>query len=570
MRIGGWQLAFVVVSALLGMGSFCQVTKSGPPPPKTILDTPQSPRTFDGDVRTVCGGKTFPVDHDVEWQPVVGGVDEAYAVTGLSGSVVESNCSGGDFVFTHPMGPDWETYIAVDRQYAGVLAPANQSPHQLGAGKEFEIAQQKADEFGFYDGIMGTEIDQGMSQPRYHACSPATVDAECPASPTTPRCANRDPKTADRTVIFGRWIVDCGHPDFHTEIHPPLLSVVGYATTDQRSDYTIEGRPFLTSQHFNGESWWQNAQESLAKGNAACMFVPPLLPCPFNVDWSSTMLPPFAGTTTMVFYIRPSSPPPTPTSTMKMRGRVYLRPGVTFEASARDDSYQVVVTMNGDEYPVPDVAKYDGTIPFQLSDLGDACKVTNDRGSSQCEFFGLQALLEALWIGVHPLTPDNYARYRRLNVQQIWADEAANQPTGDPNVADFQVLPAKQSLFPIQGTFSVEWVGEPTGRTIAISPQELNFALSNTPSLPITLKASGTLPVTIRSFSIDGPNSGDFTISADACTGHTLMPGNTCQITIRYAASGVGGRSVTLHVNDDAVGSPQAVPMSGLGWVTMR
>jgi hypothetical protein len=29
----------------------------------------------------------------------------------------------------------------------------------------------------------------------------------------------------DRVAVFGRWIVDCGHDDFHAEIHPPLLMV---------------------------------------------------------------------------------------------------------------------------------------------------------------------------------------------------------------------------------------------------------------------------------------------------------------------------------------------------------
>lgn len=567
MRARVLQVVVVVAGAGLGLGSYCQVSKTAPPPPKTILDTPQSPRSFTGDFASRCGGQKFPRGHEIEWEPMVGGVDETYAVTGLSGSVVEATCAGTDFIYTHPMGMDWETFISVDRQYQGLLAPTNWRPEP---GDELVGAQKRAAALGLSEGILGTEIEQGMSQPRYRACPPEGVPARCPSGMPSPRdCTRRRPGTADRTAMFGRWIVDCGHDDFHTEIHPPLLSVVGYATSDDRSDYTIEGRPFLTSQYFNGKTWWTNAHDTLRDANIACLFVPPVFPCPFNVDWSATMLPPFSGTTTMVFYIRPSSPRPSSVSTMKLRGRVYIRRGVTFEASPRDDAYQVVVTMNGDEYQVPTVAPYDGRRPYSLADLGNVCLGTGDGKSDECLFFGLQANLEALWISLHPLTPDNYASYRSLDIARVWADELANQPTAPPDIADFQVLPAKASLYPIQGMFSVEWEGRPTGRALALSPRELDFATRNSQTAPVALRSIGTAAVQIRSVAIEGTHAADFML-ADGCTGRSLSPGATCEATITYTASGFGARTATLRIDDDADGAPHLVPLAGPGWVTMR
>ena len=63
----------------------------------------------------------------------------------------------------------------------------------------------------------------------------------------------------DRVAVFGRWIVDCGHDDFHTEIHPPLLlaSAGVYNQPSPQSpapgQFTralITSRPYLVGQTF--------------------------------------------------------------------------------------------------------------------------------------------------------------------------------------------------------------------------------------------------------------------------------------------------------------------------------
>jgi hypothetical protein len=65
-------------------------------------------------------------------------------------------------------------------------------------------------------------------------------------------------KTGTRIATFGRWIVDSGHPDFHTEIHPPLLMATATAAPPPRGVYgaserthlEIMSRPFSVSQKF--------------------------------------------------------------------------------------------------------------------------------------------------------------------------------------------------------------------------------------------------------------------------------------------------------------------------------
>src|SRR6266568_453510 len=72
------------------------------------------------------------------------------------------------------------------------------------------------------------------------------------------------PQDGDRVVVFGRWIVDAGHDDFHTEIHPPLITVRAHQALSpisiaagslvrvpDRTNSTVIGRPYLVSQIFS-------------------------------------------------------------------------------------------------------------------------------------------------------------------------------------------------------------------------------------------------------------------------------------------------------------------------------
>jgi hypothetical protein len=60
-----------------------------------------------------------------------------------------------------------------------------------------------------------------------------------------------------RIATFGRWIVDTGHPDFHTEIHAPLLMAVAKPApppagvlASEMTHVEIMSRPYTVSQRF--------------------------------------------------------------------------------------------------------------------------------------------------------------------------------------------------------------------------------------------------------------------------------------------------------------------------------
>jgi len=202
----------------------------------------------------LCDGRTF-LDNRTplfEWTPVFGGEYDANLV-GVSGTIIEEpSYSDADVWFTHPFGFDWEFHIAPDQSYGDLLAPSSGCTEFASTGEpcvnpyvdkvddEVHDAVINAHNEGFalptsplgVQGILGVETDQGLVPPDYRGRA----------------------HKGDRVALFGRWIADCGHADFHSEMHPPLLMAFGRQVTGaagQPVTYSeVISRPYLVSQTF--------------------------------------------------------------------------------------------------------------------------------------------------------------------------------------------------------------------------------------------------------------------------------------------------------------------------------
>ena len=173
-----------------------------------------------------------------EWAEIVPG-KQMY----ISGTVAQSEFSQGDLNFTHPFGKDIVADITPDRPYA-------QLAQRLGTG---------SDEDGPPPGTLHWELsrnlfprnEQGFYLPGYL------------------------PGRGDRIASYGRWIVDCGHDDFHTEIHPPAFLAVAHpegSTTVSHAFYN----PYFETQLFTPD-----ATLSAELGNARRLSDPNTRPFPF-------------------------------------------------------------------------------------------------------------------------------------------------------------------------------------------------------------------------------------------------------------------------------------------------
>jgi hypothetical protein len=102
--------------------------------------------------------------------------------------------------------------------------------------------------------------------------------------------------------------------------------------------------------------------------------------------------------------------------------------------------------------------------------------------------------------------------------------------------------------------------------SIRLSQTSLNFgnqAVDTTSATKrVTLKNTGTAALTISSIAItQGTN---FAISKNSCQG-TLNPNKVCNVDVTFTPTQLGALSDTLTFTDNAVGSPQAIPLSGTG-----
>jgi FG-GAP-like repeat/Abnormal spindle-like microcephaly-assoc'd, ASPM-SPD-2-Hydin len=108
-----------------------------------------------------------------------------------------------------------------------------------------------------------------------------------------------------------------------------------------------------------------------------------------------------------------------------------------------------------------------------------------------------------------------------------------------------------------------------TGSAHTVSTSSLTFgsqAVGST-SAPQTLSFTntGTLPVTINSISVTGPQAGDFGVGIGCSVPDYLAGGADCIMTITFTPAALGARSATLNISDSDSSTPQTVALSGTG-----
>ena len=85
------------------------------------------------------------------------------------------------------------------------------------------------------------------------------------------------------------------------------------------------------------------------------------------------------------------------------------------------------------------------------------------------------------------------------------------------------------------------------------------------PVRTVTVSNHGTADLHLATADVKGPNARDFAKVGDTCSGAAIPAGGNCTVSLRFAPTAVGSRVASLQVTDDAVGSPQLVPLTGTG-----
>lgn len=102
---------------------------------------------------------------------------------------------------------------------------------------------------------------------------------------------------------------------------------------------------------------------------------------------------------------------------------------------------------------------------------------------------------------------------------------------------------------------------------VTLSPTSLTFASQNIGSASsaqtVTLTNSGTASLSITSVAITGTNAGDYS-ETNTC-GSSVAAGANCAISVIFNPTAAGTRTGSISIADNAIGSPQTVPLSGTG-----
>jgi 6-phosphogluconolactonase (cycloisomerase 2 family) len=141
------------------------------------------------------------------------------------------------------------------------------------------------------------------------------------------------------------------------------------------------------------------------------------------------------------------------------------------------------------------------------------------------------------------------------------------------NAQDGSLTEVANSPFPAGGTaFNLAISGTSvqaiSGPSASFTLPALNFG-SVTESQQVTLvthlvnNGDQSLTINLNSVSISGPNSADFSEST-TCSA-ALSPNANCSFSVTFKPSTATTESATLQINDNAPGSPQNIPLSGIG-----
>jgi hypothetical protein len=107
------------------------------------------------------------------------------------------------------------------------------------------------------------------------------------------------------------------------------------------------------------------------------------------------------------------------------------------------------------------------------------------------------------------------------------------------------------------------------GAVVSLAPTALAFPNqvvgTTSGSQTVTVTNSGSANLIVSTVSITGTNASDFATQSNSCAGASIAPNGTCLVALVFKPSVSGIESATLSIADNALSSPQSVPLSGTG-----
>jgi hypothetical protein len=489
--------------------------------------------------KKICGDAVWlPGSAPREWESILD-ADKSNSnseIVGVTGNVFNPHVSTADVWFTHPFGMDFN----YDVQWKANPNFDFLSSPRIKPDADEDNARINALQNGF-NGDIHVEMDSAFVPLFYR------------------------PQAGNTVAVFGRWVVDCGHDNYQSEIHPPLMFVKATAPPAVGGGFYTEAaiisRPFMIKQDFdNGNSLLKHIQNETGKlitlaattGPGAAGFHYTAIP---NILKKS-----FSGTHLLAFNLRPPRKPKS-NEQLFLTYHLTVRTGVTVAITDINDGLGTInVTVLLDEltYSYPALPA-----PITENIAIETLKKFDDR------------LKTALWIGQFGAAANPFVLIalekgvttQRYNIP-VYPEPADVRLTMNQLRANSQagIIVNDDQVYPIRGSMRVEWNSvAPSPSITPCSGRNLSPLVSNTPAINffpnnltksqlITISNPTNTAIQLGKLNLTGTDSDKFRLESssiiivrgggaqppETCSNTVLPPQGSCQFRIAMAKNTIG------------------------------
>jgi hypothetical protein len=169
------------------------------------------------------GGNPLQAKVVREWGDIASGGKQIL----VSGSVAKTHLGPQDNPITHPYGDDLSMDVVLEpqfTQFSRQLGPAEEANGQM----HVEIASGLIPHGRRASGASATQTWRQLSDFNLTGFQPGFDK----------------PALGDRILVMGRWIIDCGHPNYGTELHP-----MAFVAWTHRKGATTVARTYFNPYH---------------------------------------------------------------------------------------------------------------------------------------------------------------------------------------------------------------------------------------------------------------------------------------------------------------------------------
>ena len=150
---------------------------------------------------------------------------------------------------------------------------------------------------------------------------------------------------------------------------------------------------------------------------------------------------------------------------------------------------------------------------------------------------------------------------------------AANGPTrNSQGIISYEAKTSSYPVFVVRTTSVTNQIAveQPSGTALTDGVSTVTYGSVNvgsTSTKTFVIRNNGSTTLSITGTSIDGTNSGLFTVTAAPAA--TIAAGGSTSMTVQFNASSAGSKSAALHIasSDTAVGAAFDITLSGIGYV---